>query len=120
MQVQGERFATMRRLFPDERTLVRVLGAFGDATRDDLRALGQAQERHDLHTLTEIAHKLKSACAQVDDADAARVLDLLEDAASMGSSPPLLASLVDDVLVRVGRLADDVDAFIASHESRGR
>ena len=96
MHVQGERFATMRRLFNDERTLVRVLSTFGAATREDLRALGQAHDRLDLRGIAEVAHKLKSACAQVDDTAASDCLDMLEEAASIGSSPSLVSSLVDE------------------------
>jgi HPt (histidine-containing phosphotransfer) domain-containing protein len=115
VHVQGERFSTMRRLFNDEGTLVRVLGAFGAATRDDLRVLGEAHDRLDLRGIAEVAHKLKSACAQVDDEAAADCLDALEDAAAMGTSPALVTSLVDEATVRVAELADAVDAYVAAH-----
>ncbi|MGO4550463.1 Hpt domain-containing protein [Lysobacter sp. 2RAF19] len=118
--MQDQRFSTMRRLFPDQGTLVRVLGAFGAATREDLRLLGEARERLDLRGIAEVAHKLKSACAQVDDMSTSDLLDTLEDAASIGSSPALVASLVDDATVRVAELADAVDAFVATHGSNAR
>ncbi len=120
MNVEGERFSTLRRLFPDERTLVRVLGAFGAATREDLRTLGQARMRLDLRGIAEVAHKLKSACAQVDDSVTADLLETLEDAATMGSSPSLVASLVDDATVRVAELADAVEAYVAAHDTAAR
>ena len=110
-----QRFSTLRRLFPDERTLVRVLSAFGGATRDDLRELGQAHAEHDLGGIAAIAHKLKSACAQVDDTASARILEMLEIAANTGTSPSLLSSLVDDATVRVAELTDAVETFVAAH-----
>ena len=111
--MQDDRFATMRRLFADERTLVRVLGAFGAATREDLRQLGEARAEHDLGGIASIAHKLKSACAQVDDQAAARALDMLEIAAHTGTSPSLIGALVDDATVRVAALVEAVETYVA-------
>jgi len=65
----------------DESKLARILEVFTESTRSDLRALRAAQQGGDRRAVGELAHRLKSACAQLGEKSTLQALEEVEQAA---------------------------------------
>jgi CheY-like chemotaxis protein len=62
----------------DTSQLVKLLRSFASVTTEDLRAMAQAAEADDLGQLQGLAHRMRSACHQLDEPEAVAALEALE------------------------------------------
>jgi HPt (histidine-containing phosphotransfer) domain-containing protein len=113
--VSSERYATLRRVLNgDTRRLLRLLDMFATTTRQDLIVFERARVAGDVAAIGSAAHRLKSACAQVDDTETTQALHALEDATFAGVFTPALAARAADAHARVSALVVAIEAYVMS------